>query len=126
MTEKWCRISTAIQSGTSTYGTKSGWSVRIWSRAVTADGRQLMPHLKKRVMACTGSKPHLANISVKVLTCLHSIRCGPASVAAIKRGEVKKPFDTAFAFAMVNADKVYWRYKGANQPLKLIDKRSGE
>ena len=53
-------------------------------------------------------------------------RCGPASVAAVKRGEVKKSFDTAFTFAEVNADKVYWRYKGANLPLKLIDRRSDE
>ena len=53
-------------------------------------------------------------------------RCGPASVAAVKRGEVKKPFDTAFQFAEVNADKVYWRYKGPHDPLKLMDKRHDE
>lgn len=47
-------------------------------------------------------------------------------MAAVKRGEVKKPFDTAFQFAEVNADKVYWRYKGAHHPLKLIDKRHNE
>lgn len=47
-------------------------------------------------------------------------------MAAVKRGEVKKAYDTAFQFAEVNADKVYWRYKGANQPLKLIDKRTDE
>ncbi|XP_055935337.1 annulin-like isoform X1 [Argiope bruennichi] len=53
-------------------------------------------------------------------------RCGPASVAAIKRGEVKKAFDTTFLFAEVNADKVYWRYHGPNQPLKLIKKSTEE
>ncbi len=53
-------------------------------------------------------------------------RCGPTSVAAVKRGEVKKAFDTAFHFAEVNADKVYWKFKGNGQPLKLIDKRTDE
>ncbi|GIY15398.1 annulin [Caerostris extrusa] len=53
-------------------------------------------------------------------------RCGPASVAAIKRGEVKRAFDTTFLFAEVNADKVYWRYHGPSQPLKLIKKSTEE
>lgn len=53
-------------------------------------------------------------------------RCGPASVAAIKRGEVKKAYDATFLFAEVNADKVYWRYHGPNQPLKLIKKSTEE
>ena len=53
-------------------------------------------------------------------------RCGPTSVAAVKRGEVRKQFDTGFQFAEVNADKVYWKYKGSNQPLKLMDKRTNE
>uniref|UniRef100_A0A1W7RB00 protein-glutamine gamma-glutamyltransferase n=1 Tax=Hadrurus spadix TaxID=141984 RepID=A0A1W7RB00_9SCOR len=51
-------------------------------------------------------------------------RCGPASLAAIKRGEIMKAYDTSFLFAEVNADKVYWRYRGATQPLKLIQKSS--
>ncbi|KAK0180122.1 hypothetical protein PV327_005795 [Microctonus hyperodae] len=51
-----------------------------------------------------------------------SYRCGPASVAAVKRGEVLRPYDGGFLFAEVNADKVYWRYNGPTQPLKLIIK----
>lgn len=47
-------------------------------------------------------------------------RCGPASVIAVKEGEVKKSFDNAFVFAEVNADEVYWRYLGLTQPLKLL------
>lgn len=47
-------------------------------------------------------------------------RCGPASVHAVKQGEILKTFDTTFVFAEVNADKVYWRYYGPNKPLKLI------
>jgi transglutaminase 1 len=49
-------------------------------------------------------------------------RCGPASVAAVKKGEVLKSFDGAFVFAEVNADKVFWRYNGPTQPLKLLRK----
>ena len=33
---------------------------------------------------------------------------GPASVQAIKEGEVNLPYDTGFVFAEVNADKVDW------------------
>ncbi|KAL3280569.1 hypothetical protein HHI36_003803 [Cryptolaemus montrouzieri] len=47
---------------------------------------------------------------------------GPASVTAIKHGDVLKPYDNAFVFAEVNADKVYWRYTGPTQPLKLLRK----
>lgn len=32
--------------------------------------------------------------------------CGPASVGAVKDGEVLRPHDTNFLFAEVNADKV--------------------
>ncbi|KAL7036304.1 hypothetical protein ACKWTF_008773 [Chironomus riparius] len=49
-------------------------------------------------------------------------RCGPASVAAVKRGEVLKPYDNKFLYAEVNADKVFWRYAGPGNPLKLIKK----
>jgi transglutaminase 1 len=49
-------------------------------------------------------------------------RCGPASVAAVKRGEVLRPYDSAFVFSEVNADKVFWRYYGPTQPLKLLRK----
>ncbi|XP_078360108.1 coagulation factor XIII A chain-like isoform X2 [Oculina patagonica] len=35
-------------------------------------------------------------------------RCGPASVKAVKQGEVYLPFDTNFVFAEVNGDRVFW------------------
>ncbi|XP_078360115.1 protein-glutamine gamma-glutamyltransferase K-like isoform X2 [Oculina patagonica] len=35
-------------------------------------------------------------------------QCGPASVNAIKNGEVYLNYDTDFIFAEVNADRVYW------------------
>ncbi|XP_043465053.1 annulin-like isoform X2 [Leptopilina heterotoma] len=49
-------------------------------------------------------------------------RCGPASVYAVKNGEILKPCDTAFLFAEVNADTVYWRYNGPSQPVKLVSR----
>lgn len=49
-------------------------------------------------------------------------RCGPASVAAVKRGEILKPYDNTFLYAEVNADKVFWRHTGPGNPLKLIKK----
>ncbi|XP_043836501.1 protein-glutamine gamma-glutamyltransferase 5 [Dromiciops gliroides] len=46
--------------------------------------------------------------------------CGPASVRAIKEGEVELNYDTAFAFSMVNADCVSWLiYGGKEQKLHL-------
>ncbi|XP_014213359.1 annulin isoform X2 [Copidosoma floridanum] len=49
-------------------------------------------------------------------------RLGPASVAAVKRADVHRPYDNGFVFAEVNADKVFWRYNGPSQPLKLVRK----
>ncbi|XP_059383211.1 protein-glutamine gamma-glutamyltransferase K [Carassius carassius] len=36
-------------------------------------------------------------------------RCGPASVAAVRNGQVYLKHDTPFVFAEVNSDKVYWQ-----------------
>ncbi|XP_055683515.1 annulin isoform X2 [Lutzomyia longipalpis] len=49
-------------------------------------------------------------------------RCGPAPVKAVKMGEITKPYDCDFVYSEVNADKLFWRYAGVNQPLKLIRK----
>lgn len=49
-------------------------------------------------------------------------RCGPASIAAVKRGEILKPYDNTFLYAEVNADKVFWHYTGVGNPLKLMKK----
>nr|XP_021505554.1 protein-glutamine gamma-glutamyltransferase Z [Meriones unguiculatus] len=38
--------------------------------------------------------------------------CGPASVKAIKEGEVHLAYDTSFVFAEVNADEVIWLFEG--------------
>lgn len=47
-------------------------------------------------------------------------RVGPASVAAVKHGEILKPYDCSFVYAEVNADKVFWKYSGPHEPLKLL------
>lgn len=49
-------------------------------------------------------------------------RCGPASVTAVKLGEVRQFHDCDFLYAEVNADKVYWKYTGPGGPLKLLRK----
>ncbi|XP_075948690.1 coagulation factor XIII A chain isoform X2 [Anarhichas minor] len=48
-------------------------------------------------------------------------RCGPASVQAIKHGQICFPFDAAFVFAEVNSDVVFYsRSKdGAMEPVKV-------
>ncbi|OWR44550.1 putative annulin [Danaus plexippus plexippus] len=47
-------------------------------------------------------------------------RCGPASLRAVRDGELQKPYDVSYVFAQVNADKVLWKYSGEIQPLKLL------
>lgn len=37
-------------------------------------------------------------------------QCGPASVAAIREGDVNLDFDMPFIFAEVNADRITWIY----------------
>lgn len=51
-------------------------------------------------------------------------RCGPASLEAIKNGEIRRPYDVPFVFAEVNADKLFWKYRGPNQPMKLLGKKT--
>ncbi|XP_038126333.1 coagulation factor XIII A chain [Cyprinodon tularosa] len=48
-------------------------------------------------------------------------RCGPASVLAIKHGQICFPFDAPFVFAEVNSDVVFYARKndGTMEPVKL-------
>ncbi|XP_042331871.1 protein-glutamine gamma-glutamyltransferase 4-like [Sceloporus undulatus] len=48
------------------------------------------------------------------------VQCGPASVKAIKQGEVGHRYDTMFVFSEVNADQVSWRMKEVNGEKKFI------
>nr|XP_033476944.1 protein-glutamine gamma-glutamyltransferase K-like isoform X1 [Epinephelus lanceolatus] len=38
-----------------------------------------------------------------------TFRCGPASLAAVRNGQVYLKHDTPFVFAEVNSDKIYWQ-----------------
>uniref|UniRef100_A0A182NEW5 protein-glutamine gamma-glutamyltransferase n=1 Tax=Anopheles dirus TaxID=7168 RepID=A0A182NEW5_9DIPT len=49
-------------------------------------------------------------------------KLGPAPVEAVKSGLVNMLYDCDFVFAEVNADKVFWRYRGPGKSLKLIQK----
>ncbi|KAM4604863.1 protein-glutamine gamma-glutamyltransferase K [Polymixia lowei] len=40
-----------------------------------------------------------------------TFRCGPASINAIRAGQVYLKHDTPFVFAEVNSDKIYWQRK---------------
>ncbi|XP_042256991.1 coagulation factor XIII A chain [Thunnus maccoyii] len=48
-------------------------------------------------------------------------RCGPASVQAIKHGQICFPFDAPFVFAEINSDVVFYSRQrdGTMQPVKL-------
>lgn len=52
-------------------------------------------------------------------------RCGPTAQVAVKRGEILKSFDTPFVYAEVNADKLFWKYRGESQPMKLLGRKTG-
>lgn len=49
-------------------------------------------------------------------------RCGPASVNAVKKGEVYLPYDTGFIFAEVNGDRVYWQVDDADGSMIAYNK----
>ncbi|XP_047396656.1 protein-glutamine gamma-glutamyltransferase E [Sciurus carolinensis] len=53
-------------------------------------------------------------------------QCGPASVNAIREGDVDLNFDMTFIFAEVNADRITWIYDTANgsQKQNSLDTRS--
>uniref|UniRef100_A0A8C8S2Q2 protein-glutamine gamma-glutamyltransferase n=1 Tax=Pelusios castaneus TaxID=367368 RepID=A0A8C8S2Q2_9SAUR len=47
-------------------------------------------------------------------------QCGPASLKAIKEGDVDLDFDTPFVFAEVNADRITWTYDSTTRETKPI------
>ncbi|ETN60755.1 glutamine gamma-glutamyltransferase [Anopheles darlingi] len=51
-----------------------------------------------------------------------SYKLGPAPVKAVRDGLVNMLYDCAFVYAEVNADKVFWRYRGPSTSVQLIDK----
>ncbi|XP_041103827.1 coagulation factor XIII A chain-like [Polyodon spathula] len=55
-------------------------------------------------------------------------RCGPASVKAIKHGQICYKYDAPFIFAEVNSDVVYWKRMrdGTQEPIKVNKHHVGE
>ncbi|KAK6491887.1 coagulation factor XIII A chain-like [Huso huso] len=55
-------------------------------------------------------------------------RCGPASVKAIKHGQICFKYDAPFIFAEVNSDVVYWKRMrdGTQQPIKVNKHHVGQ
>ncbi|XP_019395102.1 PREDICTED: protein-glutamine gamma-glutamyltransferase E-like isoform X2 [Crocodylus porosus] len=56
-------------------------------------------------------------------------QCGPASVTAIKEGDVDLKYDAPFIFAEVNADRIAWSYNyktGKKTPLHTDTKTIGQ
>ncbi|XP_008592316.1 PREDICTED: protein-glutamine gamma-glutamyltransferase E [Galeopterus variegatus] len=53
-------------------------------------------------------------------------QCGPASVTAVREGDVNLDFDMPFVFAEVNADRITWIYNSSNgtQRQNSLDTRS--
>lgn len=47
-------------------------------------------------------------------------QCGPASVKAIKNGDVVKTYDSHYVYAEVNADIVHWIYNAEGDRRKFI------
>ncbi|XP_078725034.1 protein-glutamine gamma-glutamyltransferase K-like [Lampetra fluviatilis] len=42
-------------------------------------------------------------------------RCGPAPVVAVKKGDINLKYDTAFVFAEVNSDRVFWKRRAGGE-----------
>lgn len=51
------------------------------------------------------------------------MQCGPAPVAAIKRGDVYLDYDTKFIFAEVNADRIMWLV-GPNNEMTAVKEKT--
>lgn len=54
------------------------------------------------------------------LDTLGIFQCGPASLKAIKEGDVDLDFDSPFVFAEVNADRITWTYDIQTREAKPI------
>ncbi|KAG8194782.1 hypothetical protein JTE90_017224 [Oedothorax gibbosus] len=62
----------------------------------------------------------------QAVDCSREDRCGPASVCALSRGDLRKPFDAETFSAEVGSRLVYWRYDGPTSPLKLVSTTTNE
>ncbi|XP_022901422.2 annulin-like isoform X1 [Onthophagus taurus] len=51
-------------------------------------------------------------------------RCGPASVVAVKNGDITKPYDVPYVFSGVNADTVTWKLDRNGFASQLVEKNT--
>lgn len=90
-------------------GMKAGLHDRTWAHPMVA-GRFWMPRPKRRVkvgMVGWTQTPLVARCSCSS-SCPGTFQCGPASVTAIREGDVHLAHDGPFVFAEVNADYITW------------------
>ena len=62
--------------------------------------------IPRYILACFSAIISFLDLRYLTFTGCHC--CGPAPVAAIKKGDCSVNFDTAFVFSEVNADKIVW------------------
>lgn len=96
-------------------GMRAGLPVRTWA-PLTMAGRSWMPPPRRRakVQAPVGGSQTPAFPHPDAHThpsCPGMFRCGPASVTAIREGDVHLAHDGPFVFAEVNADYITWLWQ---------------
>jgi len=80
------------------YGNDSVWNFHVWNEVWMA--RPDLPQGYGGWQAIDAT-PQEASDGI--------MQCGPASLEAIRRGEVAMPYDVPFVFSEVNADIVHWQ-----------------
>lgn len=90
-------------------------------RRGTVLGRQDCPQQVTANVPCLSHTGRLVQTILTVFLDASGIyRCGPASVTAVKEGDVDLKHDVPFVFAEVNADRVAWTYDSATRNKKPL------
>lgn len=104
------RLARVSLAGISMSGMKAGLRDRTWAPPMMA-GRFWTPRPKKRAkvgIVGWARTPLAARCSSYSSSCPGTFQCGPASVTAIREGDVHLAHDGPFVFAEVNADYITW------------------
>ncbi|XP_004698245.1 protein-glutamine gamma-glutamyltransferase E [Echinops telfairi] len=88
-------------------GSDSVWNFHVWNEAWFARTDVGLPYNGWQVLDAT---PQERSQGV--------FQCGPASVIAVREGDVDQDFDMPFVFAEVNADRITWIYDDDSNTLK--------
>lgn len=113
-----CGMSAGWHEGTSLLDTEVGrcWMLPLRKPATVRLSREesgaTPPTDLPQTLSCP---PHTAHQSFPPRFPSGLYCCGPASVKAIKEGEVDLNYDTRFAFSMVNADCMSWLVYGGKE-----------